>query len=339
MQKINVIVLGSTGSVGTQTLKVLRKHSKKFNLLGIACYSNEDLLNKQAKDFKIPRSQKVATKTNPRALKKLIQNSKADIIVNAISGAAGLEPSKQVLKTGKTLALANKESVILGGKDLMALAKKFCAQILPLDSEHHAVLRILQTKNLQAYSPKHVKKIILTCSGGPFFGYKKSQLKKVTPKEALKNPNWKMGNKILIESATLLNKGFELIEAHHLFNCPLKKLDAVIDRKSYVHAVVEFQPKEQIALAYKPDMKIVIEDTLLDYFHKTNGTNFKNRRLKFISGRKLATYPFKKIDHLTFPAITKILKAHKQGKIKTFYKQSEKNITEFLNQKRGFTEI
>ncbi|MBT3705002.1 1-deoxy-D-xylulose-5-phosphate reductoisomerase [Candidatus Peregrinibacteria bacterium] len=331
MKKINVIVLGSTGSVGTQTLAVLKKHKKKFNLVGISGYSNKDLLNKQAKAFKITKANTI--------LAKLIKNPKADIVVNAISGSAGLNPSKQILSTGKTLALANKESVILGGKALMDLAKKHNAQILPLDSEHHAILRILQTKSLTKYSPKHVRKITLTCSGGPFYGYKTAQLKKVTPKDALKNPNWDMGPKILIESATLLNKGFELIEAHHLFSCPLKKLDAVIDRKSYTHAMVEFQPKERIALAYKPDMKIVIEDTLLDYYHETNGTKFKNRHLKFLSGKKLATHPFKKINHRTFPAITRILKAHKQGKISSFYKKSEKNIKEFLSNKRGFTEI
>jgi 1-deoxy-D-xylulose-5-phosphate reductoisomerase len=331
MQKINVIVLGSTGSVGTQTLAVLKKHKRKFNLVGISGYSNKDLLNKQAKAFKIPKANTV--------LAKLIKNPKADIVINAISGSAGLNPSKQILKSGKTLALANKESVILGGKALMDLAKKHNAQILPLDSEHHAVLRILQTKSLTKYSPKHIRKITLTCSGGPFYGYTKSQLKKVTPKEALKNPNWNMGSKILIESATLLNKGFELIEAHHLFNCPLAKLDAVIDRKSYIHAIVEFQPNERVALACKPDMKIVIEDTLLDFYHKQNGISFKNRRLKFLTKQKLATYPFKKINHKIFPAITLILKAYKKGEITLFHKKSGKHIKEFLENKRKFTEI
>ncbi len=331
MQKINVIVLGSTGSVGTQTLQVLKKHKNKFNLVGISGYSNKALLSKQAKAFKIPQANTV--------LSKLIKNPKADIIVNAISGSAGLNPSKQILKAGKPLALANKESVILGGKSLTNLAKKHNAQVLPLDSEHHAVLRILQTRNLEKYSPKHIRKITLTCSGGPFYGYTKSQLKKVTPKEALKNPNWNMGPKILIESATLLNKGFELIEAHHLFGCPLNKLDAVIDRKSYVHAIVEFQPNERVGLAYKPDMKIVIEDTLLDFYNKKNNTKFKNRKLKFLAKEKLATYPFKKINHSAFPSITRILKAHKKGALTSFYKQSEKRIEEFLNDKRPFTEI
>ena len=191
----------------------------------------------------------------------------------------------------------------------------------------------------EKYSPKHVHKIILTCSGGPFFGCTKSQLQRVTPAQALKNPNWDMGNKILIESATLFNKGFELIEAHHLFNCPITKLDAIIDRKSYIHAIVEFKDAPTQALAYKPDMKIVIEDTLLDFYHKQNQTNFKNRKLKFITGPSLTSYPFKRINHRSFPAIQRVLKAHRQGTTKTLYKQTEKNIGEFLKGRLPFTQI
>jgi 1-deoxy-D-xylulose-5-phosphate reductoisomerase len=334
---LNIIVLGSTGSVGTQTLKVAAKHKSKIKVVGLACHSNEELLKKQAKKFKVPASKIVLTSKTPKQLSQLIKTKKADLIVNAISGEAGLNPSIEILKAGKTLALANKESVILAGAQLNKLARTNNTQILPLDSEHHAIYRILKTKGLTKYNSRKVAQITLTCSGGPFFGYTSAQLKKVTPKQALNNPNWDMGPKILIESATLLNKGFELIEAHHLFECPLVRLDAVIDRKSYIHAIVKFrahgkEKAQTLALAYKPDMKIVIEDTLLNY-------PAKNRKLKFLTNKKLKKYPFKKISHKTFPSINNVIKAYKRGEIKTFYKKTEKKIEAFLKDTLHFTDL
>ena len=338
---MNIVILGSTGSIGTQTLEVIARHRSKFTVTGLACYSNENLIKRQAKKFKVPPSKTVIVSKNPKHISALIRNRKTDIVVNAISGSAGLQPSIEALKAGKILALANKESVILEGAKLNRLAKKHKAKILPLDSEHHAILRLLKSQNLEKYNPRKVAKIILTCSGGPFYGFTRKQLKKVTPASALKNPNWKMGSKILIESATLLNKGFELIEAHHLFACPLKKLDAVIDRKSFVHAIVKFRasssgltgsPAKTLALAYKPDMRTVIEDTLLNYPKQ-------NKKLQFLTGPKLKSYPFKKIDHKAFPAIHRVLAAYEKGQIKFFYKKAEKNIDFFLKKKISFTEI
>jgi len=333
--KLRVVVLGSTGSIGTQTLEVIKKHKDKFEVIGLACRSNKRLLLKQAKEFRVKTT--VLTSAFPKKLYQLIRAKKADIIVNAISGEAGLNPSIEALKAGKILALANKESVVLAGAKLIRLAKKHKAIILPLDSEHHAVARILKTQNLTKFDPKRIKKIILTCSGGPFFGWSKKRLAKATIKDAIKHPNWRMGSKITIESATLLNKGFELIEAHHLFACPIAKLDAVIDRKSAIHAIVEFKaskssPTHSLALVYSPDMRTVIEDTLLNYPNA-------NPKLKFLTGKRLAKYPFKKIDHKTFPAISRVLAAHKKGQIKNFYKQSEKNIKAFLEGKIPFTAI
>jgi 1-deoxy-D-xylulose-5-phosphate reductoisomerase len=334
---LNIIILGSTGSVGTQTLKVAAKHEKQIHVIGLACHSNEILLKKQAKKFKVPASKTVLTSKTPKRLIQLIKTKKADLVVNAISGEAGLKPTIEILKAGKILALANKESVILDGKRLNKLARTNNTQILPLDSEHHAVYRLLKTRSLTKYNPRKVEKITLTCSGGPFFGYTSAQLKKVTPKQALNNPNWSMGPKILIESATLLNKGFELIEAHYLFECPLARLDAVIDRKSYIHAIVKFrahgkEKAQTLALAYKPDMKTVIEDTLLGY-------PAKNRKLKFLINEKLKKYPFKKISHKTFPSINNVLKAHKKGQIKAFYKKTEKKIEKFLKGNDSFTDL
>lgn len=351
ISKIGVIVLGSTGSIGTQTLQILKKHKDKFDVIGLACHHNEKLLLKQAKEFKISKSNAVLTSKNPKKITALIKNKNAEIIVNAISGEAGLKPSIATLKAKKILALANKESVVLAGKTLMSLAKKHNTKILPLDSEHHAIARILKSQNLTKFDPKKISKIILTCSGGPFFGWSKKRLAKATIKDAMKHPTWRMGPKITLESATLLNKGYELIEACHLFACPLKNLTAIIDRKSYIHAIVEFknpnsrkpvnrQPKPQtLALAYSPDMRIPIEDTLLSYYHSKNGKDFKNPELKFLTKNQLKNYPFHKIDHETFPAIKETLKASKQNRTKQFFKQKEKNIGLFMKGKIKFPQI
>lgn len=339
MQKIKVTILGSTGSIGTQTLDIISKHLDKFQVVKLTCHKNKKLLKEQKTLWRPRRGE-------PRAFGPLAPAS-LSLIVNAISGKAGLKPTIEALKQGKVIALANKESVVLDGKNLKNLERKYAkkgAKILPLDSEHHAVLRLLQTQNLEEFNAKKVKKIIITCSGGPFFGYTKAQLKKTLEdermrKKAFTNPNWKMGKKILLESAFLINKGYELIEAHHLFNVPLKNLDAIIDRKSYIHAIVEFKatltsPARTLALAYKPDMRTVIEDTLLSHWHavnaKPNAKPFKNKKLKFLTGAELKKYKFHKIDHKTFPAVKEILKAYKQGKIKTLYAKYEKFISKML---------
>lgn len=360
--KLNILILGSTGSIGTQTLEVLSKHKDKFSIWGLVCRKNEKLLKTQAKKFKVKNT--CLTSRNSKKMYEFIKNKQVDLVVNGISGSQGLKPTITALKTGKILALANKESIVLEGKKIMALLKhsaKLGAQILPLDSEHHAILRLLQTRGLEKFNPKFVKKITLTASGGPFAGYTKSQLRKATLHNALKHPNWKMGPKILIESATLLNKGYEIIEAHYLFNCPLKNLDAIIDRKSYIHAIVEFKnPKRKanpktysLALAYKPDMKIIIEDTLLSYYfihfssknsvslYHYNDTNrsYWRKTIKILTQKDLSNYKFYKIDHKTFPAIRKTLKAFKKGYIKIFYRNSERAINKYLKGERNFLEI
>jgi 1-deoxy-D-xylulose 5-phosphate reductoisomerase len=369
-QKIGVVLLGSTGNIGTQTLQILKKHKDKFEIIGLACHHNEKLLKKQTKEFKVPLKNAIVTSKNPpQKINHLIKNSHTEIIVNAISGEAGLKPSIAALKARKILALANKESIVLEGKKLITLAKKYSTKILPLDSEHHAIARILKEKNLTKFAPQ---KITLTCSGGPFFGWPRKQLAKATIKDALKHPTWRMGPKITLESATLLNKGYELIEAHHLFNCPLKNLDAIIDRKSYIHAIVEFknpplasghaacsssirtQPPDftcrtpasghaaaarSLALAYPPDMRIPIEDTLLSYYHSKTGKKFKNPKLKFLTKNQLKNHRFYKIDHKTFPAIKETIKAYKQNRIKQFFRQKEKNIGLFLKGKIKFTQV
>ena len=351
LRKIKVLILGSTGSVGTQTLEVLSKHKDKFQVFGLVCNVNKKALNAQAKEFSIPSSRTCLTSKDPKKIYELIKSESVDIVVNAISGAQGLKPAIATLKAGKILALANKESVVIEGAKLKKLEKKYSgdndfanckkgARILPLDSEHHAVLRLLQTRGLEKFDPKQIKKITITASGGPFFGYTKSQLKNSTLKDALSNPNWNMGPKITLESATLLNKGYELIEAHHLFAVPFNSLDAIIDRKSFVHAIIEFKktkthPKETLALAYKPDMQTVIEDTLLSLYYEKLNKKFTNKKLKILTAKDLKTYKFNKIDHVNFPAIKAVLKAFKKNEIKSFYEKKEKEINAMLTKEQG----
>ncbi len=347
LHKIKILILGSTGSIGTQTLEVISGHIDKFQVFGLACNSNEKLLKIQAKRFKVPMSRICLSSGNQKKIYEFIKDKNVDVVVNAISGAAGLRPAIETLKAGKILALANKESVVLDGANLKKLKKKYTqkgAKILPLDSEHHAILRLLEAENMRTFDPKKVRKITITASGGPFFGCTKKQLEKVTPKDALNHPNWKMGAKITIESATLLNKGYEIIEAHHLFSAPLKNLDAIIDRKSFVHAIIEFKsPKKTLAIAYKPDMKIVIEDTLLKLYHgkyaKNTNRKFVNKKIKILDGEAISKYKFDPIDHKTFPAIKNIIKEFKAGRIHGFYKRKEEMIGRFLAGEIAFHEL
>lgn len=333
----SVLILGSTGSIGTQALDVIKKHKNKFHIHALVCKNNTNLIKKQAETFST-KNHKVKYFISPTAktTKDLISSPNTDIIINAISGREGLTPTILAVKSGKILLQANKESIVLDGKRIMSLAKKHKTVLIPLDSEHHAILRLLQTQNLTKFDHKKIKKVTITCSGGPFFGYTKKQLAKTLAnknflKKAFAHPNWKMGRKILLESAFLINKGYELIEAHHLFNIPLKNLDAIIDRKSFIHAIVEFKANAKtkgtrapvVALAYKPDMRTVIEDALL--------APPNNKKLKFLTGPILKKYKFHKIDHETFPAIKTILKAFKQNKTKTLYAKYERFIGEFLS--------
>lgn len=347
LHKIKVLILGSTGSIGTQTLEVISSHADEFQVFGLVCNSNEKLLKKQIKNFKVPKSRAILSSRNSEKVYGLIKDERVDVVVNAISGSEGLKPAIATLKAGKILALANKESVVLDGTNLKKIEKKYTrkgAKILPLDSEHHAILRLLEAENIRAFDPKKVRKITITASGGPFFGYTKKQLEKVTPKDALNHPNWKMGAKITIESATLLNKGYEIIEAHHLFRAPLGNLDAIIDRKSFVHAMIEFKsPKKTLAIAYKPDMKIVIEDTLLKLYYekyaKNTSRKFINKKIKILDGEAISKYKFDPIDHKTFPAIKNIVKEFKTGRIHEFYKHKEEMIERFLTGEIAFHEL
>ncbi len=345
MKKIfNVVVLGSTGSMGTQTLAVLEKYSKYFKVIGLSANKNEKLLKLQAKKFKVPQKNLVLSslKNPTRGGKNLIALAKlknADIIINNISGVAGIYPTISAIKNNKIVLLANKESLVAEGKKIMSLLSRSSrASIIPLDSEHNSIFEILQK-----FPSQKIKKIIIPCSGGPFFAKTKKELKNLTVKNALNHPKWKMGKKISIESTTLLNKGFEILEAHYLFNIPLNKIKSFIHPECQIHAIIQFENGKIFAYVSKPDMKLHIENALrhvLNLPKKQNQIlklkNFPNKKNLNILGYKLF-----QIDHKTFPGIKIVLNAHKKShkKMYRFLQREEKIIQKFLDGKVTFADL
>lgn len=274
MEIRSISLLGSTGSIGVQTLDVCRSLGIKAVVL--AANKNIALLEAQIREFK-PLCAAVADEKAATELKGRVRDldvkilsgldgvceaaaaDKPDMVVNAIVGIAGLRPTLSVIGAKKPLALANKESLVTGGALVMEAAKKNGVKILPVDSEHSAIFQCLQGC---ADVTRELKRIILTASGGPFFGFTRSALKTVTPAQALMHPNWAMGDKITIDSATLMNKGMELIEAVWLFGLPPEKIEIVVHRESIIHSAVEFVDNAVLAQLGVPDMRIPIQYAL-----------------------------------------------------------------------------
>lgn len=259
-------ILGSTGSIGCNTLEVVRRHPERFKVVSIAAGNNTALLKEQIEEFR-PLFVSVMDEKAACALKKNLavpieigtgvegavraaSMDGADITVSAISGAAGLLPTMAAIKAGKDIALANKETLVLAGSLIMEEVKKRGVKLLPVDSEHSAVFQ-----SLSGHRAEDLKRIILTASGGPFLDSTVESLERVTPEEALKHPKWNMGRKISIDSATLMNKGLEVIEAKWLFDVPPEKISVIIHPQSVVHSMVEYMDGSIIAQMSNPDMK------------------------------------------------------------------------------------
>ncbi|MFH1284783.1 MAG: 1-deoxy-D-xylulose-5-phosphate reductoisomerase [Candidatus Peregrinibacteria bacterium] len=323
----NIVILGSTGSLGRQAIEVLKKYKKDFKIIGLSAYKNEKLLRLQAKTLRVPPKNLVLSSRDPASrLVSLAKLKDADIIINVLSGISGIAPALAALKAGKTLLLGNKEAAVAQG---LALTK-FAKNLIPLDSEHNAVFEILK------YFPKKtVKSITLPCSGGPFLGKTPAFLKNITVSQTLSHPKWKMGKKISVESATLINKGFEIIEAHYLFNLPVSKIKVKIHPQCLIHAIVEFGDGSSYAYVSKPDMREHIENALLRAISTTPRTRSKIR--PFIPEK----FKFSDPDHAAFPGIRLVLKAFRSSKknLKPFLKKEEKVINDFLAGKIAFPEI
>jgi 1-deoxy-D-xylulose-5-phosphate reductoisomerase len=241
-----VIIVGSTGSIGTQALEVVKANPDRFEVVALAAGTNQELLVQQAREFGVGEIGLGAD-----AATKLIEDIDADVVVNGITGSIGLKPTLATLRSGKTLALANKESLIVGGRLVTEAAAP--GQIVPVDSEHSALAQCLL-----AGEQREVRKLILTASGGPFRGYTREQLTLVTPQQALAHPTWVMGKVVTTNSATLVNKGLELIEAHLLFDIPIDRIDVTVHPQSIVHSMVEFVDGSTMAQCSPPNMKLPI---------------------------------------------------------------------------------
>lgn len=249
----HVVVLGSTGSIGTQALDVIRAQPGRYRVVALAAGRNEALLAAQAAEFGVPARWARACLSDPAGLAGLAGHPEADIVLNGVVGFAGLPATLAALEAGTRLALANKESLIAGGPVVAAARARSGAEIVPVDSEHSAVYQALRSG-----APREVARIVLTASGGPFRGRTRDELAHVTVDDALAHPTWSMGAKITIDSSTLMNKGLEVIEAHELFGVGYDRIDVVVHPQSIVHGMVEFTDGATIAQLSRPDMRLPI---------------------------------------------------------------------------------
>jgi 1-deoxy-D-xylulose-5-phosphate reductoisomerase len=309
----DIIILGSTGSIGTQSLDVCRKLGLKVN--AISGNNNDKLLEQQCREFQPAvcwvSEQKYASLktaladtavkviTSDSALDSLAYEQKADLLLNSLMGIRGLKPTLAAIESGKNIALANKETLVAGGDIVMKKAAEKDVRILPVDSEHSAIFQCLQ-------SGKEPKKILLTASGGPFYGKKREELKNITPADALKHPNWSMGAKITIDSSTLMNKGLELIEAVHLFNVKPEAIEVIIHRESIIHSMVEFPDSAVIAQLGLPDMRLCIQYAIT-YPERVESP------VASLDFTKLSALTFAKPDEETFTLLPLAREAIKKG--------------------------
>ena len=341
MKKISI--LGSTGSIGTQTIDIVRLNSD-VEVVGLSAHKNIDLLEKQIREFK-PQVASIWEEDDAKLLKDRVKDidvrivfgmeglievaciNEADIIVTAVVGMIGIQPTIAAIKAKKNIALANKETLVCAGHIIMPLAREMNINIYPVDSEHSAIFQCLDKNN-------PVKKILLTASGGPFRGFTKEELKNVTLEDALKHPNWSMGKKITIDSATMINKGLEIIEASHLFDMDIDDIEVVIQKESIIHSMVEFKDNGIIAQLGTPDMKLPISYALF----------YPERR--YISEARvdfnaLSTLNFSKPDPEVFEGLKMAISAGKRGGSAptVLNAANEWAVDKFLNNKIKFIDI
>jgi len=312
-------ILGSTGSIGTQALDVVRRNPDRFKVVGLGAGSSHDLLVGQIREFMPPLvaiSDEAAARelkshlgslrgvdilSGPDAAEILARESEADMVLNAMVGAVGLGPSLAALQSGKLLALANKESLVVGGELVMDLVKGEPDRLIPVDSEHSALAQCLRGERRD-----DLARVIVTASGGPFRGWTREELAKASVKEALAHPTWNMGPKITIDSATLMNKGLEVIEAHYLFGLDYRMIDVVVHPESIVHGIAEFADGSMIAQMAGHDMRLPIQLAL--GFPDRLGTGIRRLDLP-----KLGRLTFEELDREAFPAVDLAYRAGRMG--------------------------
>ena len=303
-----ILLLGASGSVGQNVLDVISRHRQEFTVVAMSVHRQAKFLAEKAHEFhletaavtgpspdqdilRVLEAQGIKVFLGVNGLLEMIRQTEFDLMVNAIVGAAGLLPTVESIRKGKNVALANKESLVMAGEIVTALAAARGVQLIPIDSEHSAVFQCLMGEQID-----NVRRIILTGSGGPFLHRKRELLQDVTVEEALAHPNWRMGRKITIDSATYMNKGLEIIEAHWLFDVPLEKIDVVIHPQSIIHSLVEFVDGSVKAQLGWPDMRVPIQ-LALTY---PDRLPLSTRQLDFADLRELT---FFRPDETRFPAL------------------------------------
>ncbi|MDD4362906.1 MAG: 1-deoxy-D-xylulose-5-phosphate reductoisomerase, partial [Atribacterota bacterium] len=338
--KKGIGILGSTGSIGKQTLEVIDSEIDNFEIIALSAWKNVDLLKKQilkykpryvaVKDEKLARElrNKLKNKNNcsilygEYGLTKIASLKEIEILIVGTSGMMILNSVLEAIKNNKIIGLANKEVIVSAGEIIMKEVKDKNGLIVPIDSEHNGIFQCINPVHI-----KNIEKIIITASGGPFYHLKESALDNVSVEEALNHPNWKMGNKISIDSATLMNKGLEVIEAHWLFDIAVNKIDVLIHPQSYVHALVQYDDGSMLAQLSEHDMRIPIQFAL-HYPHRIKN-NFPRLNLA-----KISQLSFKKLDAKRFPSVELCYEAIRQGGTlpAALNASNEVAVNAFLNQ-------
>lgn len=314
-----IAVLGSTGSIGRQTLEVCASFPEEFKVVALTARHNIELLEQQIRKYK-PKIVVVSDRQKGRLLRdrvadlpvrvllgsehmaEAVVDQEVSTVVTAVSGAVGLLPTLEAIKAGKEIALANKETLVAAGELVMETVKEYNGRLLPVDSEHSALFQCLMGNRRE-----EVHKLILTASGGPFRGWSREMLAKVTPQEALKHPSWSMGAKITIDSATLMNKGLEVIEARHLFQIDYDRIEVIVHPQSIIHSMVEYKDGAILAQLGAPDMRLPIQYALT-WPHRWEGRT--GTRLNLLQLKELT---FEAPDDNTFPALKLAYEAGKEG--------------------------
>ncbi|MBU1020632.1 MAG: 1-deoxy-D-xylulose-5-phosphate reductoisomerase [Firmicutes bacterium] len=339
-------LLGATGSIGVQTLDIVRSNPDKFMIISVSANRNLLKMIEIIEEFH-PKFVSMGKESDVIELRKIYPNTEFgfgeqglvdaatygdlenDLVVNAIVGSAGLAPTIKAIEKGRNIALANKETLVIGGELINKLLKKHKVSLIPIDSEHSAIMQCINGEDKSA-----IKRIIITASGGSFRNLKRSELEKVTVQDALRHPNWSMGAKITIDSATMMNKGLEVIEAHYLFGVDYDKIETVLHKESVIHSLVEFHDTSIIAHLGNPDMRVPINYAL----NYPDRTRYSGNSLDLL---QLGSLHFEALSYERFPLLKLAIEAGKSKGLNptTLNAANEASVSLFLNGKITFTQI
>ncbi|HXZ95095.1 MAG TPA: 1-deoxy-D-xylulose-5-phosphate reductoisomerase [Dehalococcoidia bacterium] len=329
-----IAILGSTGSIGQQALDVIRAQPDELKVVALTGNKNIKLLEKQIHEFQpkmlcSPSKPDISYRGEFLSAEEIASHPEVDLVIVATAGKAGLSPTLAALQAGKTIALADKEVLVMAGEIIAREARLHHVQILPVDSEHSAIWQCLQGEESK------LQRLFLTASGGPFYHYSQSQLVKVTPEQALQHPVWKMGKKITIDSATLMNKGLEVIEAHWLFSCPFDSIEILIHPQSIVHSMVEFMDGSLKAQLSWPDMRLPIQYAL------SYPKRWPNSELPHLDWDEIKSLNFELIEYDRFPCLKLAVEAGKSGGTypAVLCAADEVAVELFLSRRISFTDI